>query len=204
MCNHKKTHNRILGKGSNHSLGAVRDCDTKELHTVPDKVTETVRKFYQRLADPATPAGKAGAFLPDEAPRQYPWKRGPMNNINEYDIETDVGKTDIEQVCIEDHIRDMAVLQRVIAHLSNNKMPGPDEIPKELLKHLPLSMHDAIHQLFILMWMTGTTPDAWKESKTILLHKKNDESLSKNYRLIALANTYVVDKNDTRMQECVR
>ena len=185
MRNQKKTH--ILGKGSNHSLGAVRDCDTKELHTVPDKVTETVRQFYQRLADPATPAGKTGALLPDEAPRQ--WKHGPMKNRDAFDIETDVGKTDIEQVYIEDHIKDMAVLQIVIAHLSNNKMPGPDEIPNELLKHLPLSMHDAIHQLFILMWMTGTTPDGWKESETILLHKKNDESLLENYRPIALANT---------------
>ena len=72
-------------------------------------------------------------------------------NIDEYYIETSVGKSDIEQMCIEDHIRDMAVLQRVIAHLSNNKMPGPDEITNELLKHLPLSMHDAIHQLFVLM-----------------------------------------------------
>ena len=76
MRNQKKTHKRILGKGSNHSLGAVRACDAKELHTVPNKVTETVRKFYQRLVDPATPAGKTGAFLPNEALRQYPWRHG--------------------------------------------------------------------------------------------------------------------------------
>ena len=87
------------------------------------------------------------------------------------------------------YIRDKSVLQRVLSHLSNNKTPGPDEIPNELLKHLPASMQDAIHQLFILMWMTSTTPDAWKQSETILLHKKNDETLLENYRPIALANT---------------
>ena len=62
----------ILGKGSQHSLGAVWDSDTKELHTDPEKVKESVQKFYQRVADPATSAGKTGAFLPEEAPRQYP------------------------------------------------------------------------------------------------------------------------------------
>ena len=68
-------------------------------------------------------------------------------------------------------------------------MPSPDEIPNELLKHLPLSMYDAIHQLFILMWMPGTTPDGWEESETIFLHKKSDVSLLENYRPTALANT---------------
>ena len=50
-------------------------------------------------------------------------------------------------------------------------------------------MHQAIHKLFVLMWLTGTTPDSWKESNTILLHKKNSELLLENYRPIALANT---------------
>ncbi len=62
----------ILGKGSQHSLGAVRDSDTKELHTDPEKIKESVQKFYQCLADPATSAGKTGAFLPEEA-HQLPW-----------------------------------------------------------------------------------------------------------------------------------
>jgi len=63
MRNQKKTHKMILGKGSQHSLGAVRDSDTKELHTDPEKIKESVQKFYQRLADPATSAGKTGGLL---------------------------------------------------------------------------------------------------------------------------------------------
>lgn len=50
-------------------------------------------------------------------------------------------------------------------------------------------MHQAIHKLFVLMWLTGTTPNGWKESNTILLHKKNSEFFLENYRPIALANT---------------
>ncbi|DBA79337.1 TPA: hypothetical protein ACH3X1_008491 [Trebouxia sp. C0004] len=81
MRNQKKTHKMILGKGSQHSLGAVRDSDTKELHTDPEKIKESVQKFYQHLADPATSAGKTGAFLPEEAPRQYPLEHGPKAKI---------------------------------------------------------------------------------------------------------------------------
>ena len=43
MRNQKRTHKRILGKGSTNTLGAVRDCDTKELHTDPNKITDAVK-----------------------------------------------------------------------------------------------------------------------------------------------------------------
>ena len=39
------------------------------------------------------------------------------------------------------------------------------------------------------MWMTVTTPDGWKESDTILLRNKSDESLLENYEPVTLANT---------------
>ena len=62
----------ILGKGSQHSLGAVWDSDTKELHTDPEKVKESVQKFYQRLADPATSAGKTGTLLAGGSTKAIP------------------------------------------------------------------------------------------------------------------------------------
>ena len=47
----------------------------------------------------------------------------------------------------------------------------------------------AIHKLFVLVWMTGSTPTAWKESCTVLIHKKGDAFDLGNWRPIALANT---------------
>ena len=70
----------ILGKGSQHSSGAVQDSDTEEIHTDPEKIKQSVKRFYQRLADPATAAGKTGVFLLEEAPWQCPWDHGPMKN----------------------------------------------------------------------------------------------------------------------------
>lgn len=46
-----------------------------------------------------------------------------------------------------------------------------------------------MHKMFILMWMTGCTPKAWKESHTVLLYKKGSEYKLNNWRPIALANT---------------
>jgi len=58
-------------------------------------------------------------------------------------------------------------------------------------------MQDAIHQLFILMWMTSTTPDAWKQPETIMLHKKNETCPGKYY-------VQALDGTHTRMLEHVR
>ncbi len=74
-------------------------------------------------------------------------------------------------------------------HLNDGKAPGPEGIPNEMGKHLPEKVHQAIHKLFILTWMTGTTPKAWKESQTVLLHKTGSERDLGNWRPIALANT---------------
>ena len=188
MQNQKRTHKAILGKVSQHSLGAVQDSDTNKMHTDPEAIKQSLQKFCQCLAGPATSAGKTGVFLPGEAPRQYPREHGSMKSQDRIDIGTDVYEQEVPEVHIQDHIRDKAVLQRVLLHLSNNKTPGPNEIPNELLKHMPASMQDAIHQLVVMMWMTRTTPDTWMQSETILLHKKNNETLLEHYRPIALTN----------------
>ena len=72
-------------------------------------------------------------------------------------------------------------------YLKNGKAPGPDGVTNELLKHLPEGVHQAKHKLFILMWMTGTTRKAWKESQTVLLHKKGSGHDLGNWRPIAIA-----------------
>ena len=43
--------------------------------------------------------------------------------------------------------------------------------------------------MFIAMWVVGHTPTSWKESCTILIHKKGSELDLNHYRPIALANT---------------
>ena len=76
-----------------------------------------------------------------------------------------------------------------VSRLSNNKAPGTDGVANEIIKNLPDDLLAAIHELYILMYMTAITPQHFKESNTILLYKKDDPLLLENYRPICLANT---------------
>ena len=73
--------------------------------------------------------------------------------------------TGVNNISLLQHICDPCIFQEKMRHLMNGKAPGPDGIPNEVLKH------QAIDKL----WMTGITPNAWKESRAILLHEKSSE-----------------------------
>ena len=55
--------------------------------------------------------------------------------------------------------------------------------------NLPEELLTAIHNLFVLRYMTGSTPASSKQSRMVLLYKKEDPLDIKNYRPIALADT---------------
>ena len=80
----------------------------------------------------------------------------------------------------------MKELRRAITKLKAGKSTGFDNIPSEALKHLPEVVMEALLCLYNLMWNTSTTPGIWNLAITILLHKKDDRMLIKNYRPITL------------------
>lgn len=86
-------------------------------------------------------------------------------------------------------ILDPLLFQRMYSGLKNNKAPGPDGVPNELLKCMPACFKTSVHSLFILMWLTATTPVSWKHSITKLLHKKGDTMHLSNYRPLGLGNS---------------
>ena len=185
----KQIHNMIFGKMAGKAkLTAVVDHKTGNVLNKPEEVIQQVHEHFQNQANPAF-GPKTGEFLPTEVNRNYPWAEESHSKLDPYTIEIKVGKPLYGKVSILDHIRCPSMFSARVRGLSNNKQPGPDGIPNELIKHLPDELHQAIHKLFVLMWMTGTTPQSWKESTTILLHKKGSELDLNNYRPIALANT---------------
>ena len=76
--------------------------------------------------------------------------------------------------------------RRAISKLKTGKATGLDNIPSEALKHLPEEIMEDLLCLYNLMWETSTTPKTWNIAVTILLHKKDDRMLIKNYRPITL------------------
>ena len=55
--------------------------------------------------------------------------------------------------------------------LKNNTSPGPEGVVNEVLKMLPSEIQRVMHMLFIIMWATGVTPQAWKIAKLCSLIK---------------------------------
>lgn len=161
----------LKGNQNNARLLSIRNGDTQKVLNKPDDVTAHVHDRFQQQARPAF-GNKTNKYLPEEAQRDYPWCRSGA--LDPFTLETKAGKPGLEPIPLLDRIRDPHMYQRRLHKLPNRKSPGPDGIPNELLKHLPEEMHKVIHKMFIIMWMTGCMPKAWKESCTILIHKKGD------------------------------
>jgi hypothetical protein len=73
--------------------------------------------------------------------------------------------------------------------LKNNKAPGDDNIPAELLKYGGNKVIKSIHDLVTLVWEKEQMPKDWRKSIIFPIHKKGDKLNCANYRGIALLCT---------------
>jgi len=76
-----------------------------------------------------------------------------------------------------------------INSLKNNKSPGPDGIPAELLKCGGEELFSTLHEVIEHIWITETLPSKWLEGALCPLHKKGDKLICDNYRGISLLNS---------------
>ena len=83
-------------------------------------------------------------------------------------------------------------VQNVMDHLSNNKQPGPDRRPNELLKMASGGPHfsPVVASIFSTFINVGVIPEEWHDSCTFLIYKSGDAADPTNYRPIALLNTF--------------
>lgn len=101
---------------------------------------------------------------------------------------------DIDYSFLNDDGRNLATptfeeVSAAISSLKNNKAPGPDNIPAELLKWGGEELATEIYQLVLHIWNSETLPGHLLEGAIIPLHKKGDKLNCENYRGIALLNT---------------
>ena len=84
-----------------------------------------------------------------------------------------------------------AEVEEILGKLPNNKAPGPDGIPNQLLKECRKTLSRDLTELFNACISLGYHPKRFKESTTIVLRKpqKPRYDTPKSYRPIALLNT---------------
>ena len=182
----KKGHKMIFGnKQPYHRLTAVHDHITGKPTMDPDKVTRNVEKHFTDAMRPPTGA-KTGHYLPQDAPRQYPWE--DTSAPDKFKLTTDTTHTRDRSWLLQ-HVQDEQLFFDCCRTLSSGKAPGPDQVTNDIILMLPTELKKHIHKLFIIMWATGVTPTEWKQSHTCLIHKKGDPLDINNYRPIGLANT---------------
>ena len=182
----KQAHRNIFGKGLQDAgpVNAVRDTLTGQVTIDPARVAEIVERDFSAQLKP--PGGKkTGRYLPADAPRDYPWERATATD--RFKVENDATGRSKRQ-WMHNSICDKTAFDECFRKMSNGKASGPDGVTNELLKMLPDDIKEILFHMHIFMWATGVTPDAWKVSNTVLLHKKGDVTLLDNKRPVALAN----------------
>jgi hypothetical protein len=144
----------------------VKDPETGKIETEPTKQAHILEKYFKDSWQAINI--KHGTYLPEEAPRNYPWEHteNEPGNKPPYPFKLQSKVTLDESGGTKDKnwlhflILDKSASNKCIRNLRNNKSPGPDGIVKELLCMLPTEIQETIHMLFIIMWATGFTPKA--------------------------------------------
>ena len=81
-------------------------------------------------------------------------------------------------------------LETAAKHIKNNKTPGPDEIPFEIMKIIAEERPEALLKMFNFCLMEGLFPSEWKIQKLVLISKGKGNSCSPSaYRPICMLNT---------------
>ena len=157
--------------------------------TDPKGVLEAITTYYTPKLMPAAGAGsKTGLYHPSEQARSYPWLQ--PNAPDTFDLNTAITSGAAPRRWLHNEIRDQQAFQACLKSLARGKAPGPDQITNEMLNMLPPQGQDLLHGYIQLMWATGYTPKAWKESTTVLLFKNKGTPLKLQfYRRIGLEMT---------------
>ena len=176
--NAKKTHKRVLQPDTAApapTMNAVRRTDSPTVLSEPAAVLKEAAAQYgaAKGAPTAPPIGRA------------PWTN-LTNGLTPCRLRT-VPKS-MRETPLQTYLT-RETYDRCLSQLMNRRAAGPNGIPAELLKHMPPEYHNMLFDAFCLFLETGQAPPSWKHSETILLHKRGDPTVLKNWRPIGLADS---------------
>jgi len=77
-------------------------------------------------------------------------------------------------------------IRKAVKRMKNNRSPGLDGVVGEMIKYGGEGVIKELHQICKIAYREGRTPEEWKKSVIIVLHKKGNAQECSNYRTIAL------------------
>ena len=173
--NQAKANKKINQQGAQSSgLLALKD-KTGQVVTSLEGRLRVVHAFYHNLA--TVPRDRPAASMP--------WSL----QLDQISIATNA-TMGARQISVLTMLQDVNRFARLVRGLSENKAPGLDEVPNEILKWLPDGVLAEFHATFEEVYSASYTPDFMKVSKSVLISKnKGGLEELQNYRPITLANT---------------
>ena len=182
----RKAHRMIFGQAGGEQLDATRDREDPTIVRIDNQgILESVHDYFASVF--SQPFGCSSTEAADAPP---PWETLDPDIPEMMRLQTSHSHTrPQDRPDLLKQMKDRGNYDYCVRHLANNKAPGPDGIPNELLRWLPEDVHTAIHGLLAEMYRTAYIPQEWCESVTVLLHKKGDPLDPSNYRPIGLCNT---------------
>lgn len=152
---------RVYGPAS-RSLAPVRSQDGAVLLTGREQILQRWREHYRTLLNSHTQCNPA-----------------VLNAITNYPT--------LQELDTAPSLQEIAAAVRT---LKNNKSPGIDGIPGEVLKHGGEALHRRLHEMIDLMWEMERVPQQWKDARIISIYKKKgDRAVCGNSRGISLLVT---------------
>lgn len=149
---------RVFGP-TNRSMTPVRSLDGTHLLTSKNQILNRWQEHYQSLLNTRNPCDPAQL---DDIPDRP--------TVQEMDV-----------------LPTMEEVKHAICSLKNNKAPGVDSIPGEVLKYGGEVLHTRLHEMISKMWEAGRVPQQWKDARIISIYKqKGDRAVCGNSRGISL------------------
>jgi hypothetical protein len=152
------------------------------------KVNSTRQNFKPRTA---TCKSKEGRLISDKESVLRCWRERFDGILNKEVIPTSE-PSPIQGMSAESQIVSeltMEEVQKMLHKMKNNKSPGVDTIPSELIKFGGESLIKQIYELIRKVWAQEQIPDEWKRSIICPIYKKGDLLECTNYRGISFLNT---------------
>lgn len=87
---------------------------------------------------------------------------------------------------INDDTPSLEEIEEFLMAMKNNKSPGADNIPSEMLKAGQEATSFMLHKLLTKIWEEKQIPQEWKNAIVVPIHKKGPKSKCDNYRGISL------------------